>query len=73
IYPMPFNSAKHSANGERIVLLDPVSDLTRDLFELQTAGEDIATLFSSGAIQISNNILTRSAPKGVDVVAFDWK
>lgn len=61
-------------HGERVpVLLDPMSDLVRDLLSTAMAGESPIRLFADGYLTIDNTQLKRCGPPGVPVHAAKWK
>ena len=70
VIPSPYQEQA----GVKIVMLDPVSDLSHELLHLKEhQGVNISELFELGALEISNNELNRAGPTGLPIVDFGWK
>jgi hypothetical protein len=71
------NLIKHpfqDGNGLITVLLDPVADITHQLFAMKEHDSvDVLRLFDMDALRISNTELQRFGPAGVPVVDYGWK
>jgi len=70
IIPHPFSPSRPNCD---IVLLDPMSDLSAELNELENDGENILDLFYQGFFIISPKTLARIGPPGVKTVTYRWK
>jgi len=71
IIPHPFSSSRSNCE---IVLLDPMSDLSAQLNELEDDFDEwLAELFMRGFFIISNKELSRVSPPGVKTVSYRWK
>lgn len=64
--PTPFGA------DTKTVLIDPVGDECRRLYELQRRGVVIGDLVRAGALRIDNTPLKRCSPPGVDCVRAKW-
>lgn len=71
LIPHPFIA--NSLAGKSVVLLDPVSPITQELFELHEQGESISTLIHEGYIQFGNSELGRARPAGVLSASISWR
>jgi hypothetical protein len=56
-----------------IVLLDPISDLSAMLNEMDDEEQFLAELFTNGFFKISNKELSRVSPPGVKTVSYRWR
>jgi len=56
-----------------VLLLDPVSELSAQLRELQSQGVSIANLIHNGFFKIGSSRLSRVSPPGVNTVTYRWK
>lgn len=76
---MPLISHPFQGNdltGKTIVMLDPVADLTYQLFTMHSEYDDFdlaSLLTEANAFQIDNVPLTRNGPPGVQVVSYKWR
>jgi len=60
--------------GNNVVMLDPISRLTLRLFEMKKHEEfDLLKLLHDGDLVVSNTVLNRSGPPGVDIVAYSFR
>jgi len=71
LFPHPWEGNDFA--GKTIVLLDPVSDVVRDLVTLRNEGEDANQIIHDNYLTIGNSQLQRAAPKGVFVPSIKWK
>ena len=76
--PHPF--MHHNLTGKTVVLLDPVSDMVLDMYELhkQTSidvdnNAHLPELMHNDYIRINNTVLPRTMPNGVIAVTPRWK
>lgn len=70
LIPHPFDELE---DGERVVLLDPTSDLVDQLAIMHEVGEDIAKLIAEGHVVIGDEITDCNKPDGVCVHQVSWK
>lgn len=69
LIPRPMNPS----DGNTVILLDPVCDMTHRLFELTSHDQfSVLELLRSGYIDIDNTPINRAAPPGVGVHSFRW-
>ena len=72
--PHPF---KNDLTGHTVVMIDPVSDLTLDLYEthkhLATADDSISRLLADDYLRLDNTPIVRQAPSGIMVVGANWR
>lgn len=71
VIPHPFIG--HDLTGKTVVLIDPVSDLSWELRELQEKGECICELLHERKLIVDNAPLVRATPKDVMAVTAKWK
>ena len=62
LHPQPFANI---SEGQKVVLVDPMSDKVKELFELKKTGVMIGDLFYSGEIKVGDKV-ERCTPPGVD-------
>jgi len=67
--PHPFRTIKKE---HKVFMVDPMSDLVRELILLRGEGADVAELFYSGEIQLIKPV-ERSMPPGVVAYKCKWK
>jgi len=71
VIPHPFGDV---LSTQEILLLDPISDTTRELAELQQSEEEsMCMLIHNGLFVISDKELARVSPPGVKTVSYRWK
>lgn len=71
LLPHPFIDTP--LDNHTVVLLDPVADLTLQLFEYHEVGENINELLHEGYLKIGNESCGRCGPPGVLDVSCKWK
>ena len=71
IIPHPFQG--NDLTGKTVVMLDPVSDAVRELWEFEKVGEDIHAIIRDGYIKIGNEPLPRVTPAGLLIPSTAWK
>lgn len=74
LIPHPFQG--NDLTGKTVVMLDPVSDLTHQLFAMHSEYDDFdlaSLLTEANALRIDNVPLTRSGPPGVQIVDYKWR
>ncbi len=71
--PHPFMG--NDLTGKTVVMLDPVSDLNHELYEMCTNHDefDLNQLLHDGYITVGNSDIGRVSPNGVLVPSFKWK
>jgi len=69
LIPHPFGNLQ---NGERVVIIDPCSDINLTLNGLDQVGESAADVISKGYLVLGDEV-TANAPPGVTAVAAAWK
>lgn len=72
-HPGPW--VEHRPEGTRVVMLDPVGEVTWQLLEWHEAAEDesVATLLHEGHLRLDNEGLNRATPPGVRAVGVRWR
>ena len=70
LIPHPFGNVPED---HEVILLDPISELSKELLSLQEDGELISPLLNSGFFEISSKELARIGPPGVKTVSYRWK
>ena len=71
LIPHPFMN--NDLTGKQVVILDPVSTIVQQLYNLHESGEDINSLIYNKYIQIGTSDLPRNKPAGVMCVSPTWK
>ena len=71
IIPHPFQG--NDLTGKTVVMLDPVSDCVRNLWDLEKTGENIHDIIRDGYISIGNEPLPRVTPSGLLIPSTNWK
>ena len=71
LIPHPFQG--NDLTGKTVVMLDPVSLVVRQLYELDKAGEDVHSIIRDEYINIGNTALNRVTPAGLLIPETTWK
>ena len=71
LIPHPFHGGDLA--GKTVVMLDPVSEVVRQLSELDKAGEDVHAIIRDKYIKIGNTHLNRVTPAGLLIPETTWK